>query len=205
MKCLGHVVSRDGFRACPSKIKAIADMPKPSNAKDMQRLVGKCQYYRKFIPNFSQFAAPLFKAQTTRRDFVWTEACDLAWTRLKETLVSDAILVHSDYNRDFLLDRDGSGEGLGAVLLQAYERGEKVVAYASRSLLEHEKKRTATTLGAAALIWALETFRSYIDGVHVTIRTDYAPLEYIRSKTDRCTRLERWALRLQEFRFTIQP
>ena len=39
----------------------------------------------------------------------------------------------------------------------------------------------------------------------MTIRTDHAPLEYIRSKTHRCKRLERWALRLQEFRFTIQP
>ena len=51
----------------------------------------------------------------------------------------------------------------------------------------------------------METFRPYIDGVHVTIRTDHAPLEYIRSKTDRCKRLEIWALRLKKFRFTIQP
>ena len=91
------------------------------------------------------------------------------------------------------------------MLLQAYDEGEKMVAYASLSLLEHEKKWTATELEAAALIWAWETFRPYIHGVHVTIRTDHAPLEYIRSKTDRCKRLERWSLRLQEFRFTIQP
>ena len=58
---------------------------------------------------------------------------------------------------------------------------------------------------AAALIWALETFRIYIDSVHVTIRTDHASLECIHSKTHRCKGLERWALRLQEFRFTIQP
>ena len=31
------------------------------------------------------------------------------------------------------------------------------------------------------------------------------PLEYMRAKTDRCKRLERWAQRLQEFTFTIQP
>ena len=136
---------------------------------------------------------------------MWTDACDLAWTRLKEALVSDAILVHPDYTRDFLLNCDGSGEALGAVPLQAYDEGKKVVAYASQSLLEHEKKWTATELEAAALIWALETFRPYIDGVRVTIRTDHAPLEHIRSKTDRCKRLERWALWLQEFRFTIEP
>ena len=100
---------------------------------------------------------------------------------------------------------DWDGEGLGAVLLQAYDAGENVVAYGSGSMLEHEKKWAATELEAAALIWALETFRLYVDGVHVTIRTDHAPLGYIRSKTDRCKRLERWGLRLQKFRFTIQP
>ena len=118
----------------------------------MQRFIGKCQYYRKFIPNFSQVAAPLFKAQSARRGFVWTDACDLAWTCLGEALISDAILVHPDYTRDFLLDCDGSGEGLGAVLLQARDEREKVVAYAWQSLLEHEKRWTATELEAAALI-----------------------------------------------------
>ena len=149
------------------------ELPRPASAKEAQRFIGKCQYYRKFIPNFSQVAGPLFKAQTARRD-LWTDACDLAWTGLKEALVSDAILVHSDYTRDFLLDCDGSGEGFGAVLLQAYNEGEKVVAHASRSVLEHEKKWTATELEATALIWASEAFRPYIDGVHVTIRTDHA-------------------------------
>ena len=57
------------------------------------------------------------------------------------------------------LDCDGSGEGLGAVRLQAYDEGEKMVAYASQSLLEHEKKWTATELEAAALIWALKAFQ----------------------------------------------
>ena len=69
VKYLGHVVTRNGIRACPSKIKAIVEMQKPASAKEVQRFIGKCQCYRKFIPNFSQIAAPLFKAQTARRDF----------------------------------------------------------------------------------------------------------------------------------------
>ena len=54
---------------------------------------------------------------------MWTDACAPAWTRLKEALVSDAILVYPDYARDSLLDCDGSGEGLGAALLQEYDEG----------------------------------------------------------------------------------
>ena len=137
VKYLGHLVTRDKIRACPSKVKAIVEMLRPTCAKDVQRLVGKCQYYRTFIPNVSQVVAPWFKAQCARRGFVWTEACDLAWTRFGEALIFDAILVHPDHTLDFLLDCDGSGEGLGVVLLQGHDEGEKVVAYASRSLLEH--------------------------------------------------------------------
>ena len=125
--------------------------------------------------------------------------------KLKAALMSEPLLTHPDYAKDFFLDCDGSGDGLGAVLLQNADDGEHVIAYASRTLLEHEKKWTATQLEAAAIIWALETFRVYIDGVHVTIRTDHAPLEYLKAKTNKCRRLERWALRLQEFRFTIAP
>ena len=70
MKYFGHLVTRDGIRACPSKIKAIVEMPRLARARDVQRFIGKCQYYRKFIPNVLQVAAPLIKAQIALRDFV---------------------------------------------------------------------------------------------------------------------------------------
>ncbi|KAL8456157.1 hypothetical protein Emag_000019 [Eimeria magna] len=61
----------------------------------------------------------------------------------------------------------------------------------------------ATELEAAALIWALETFRHYIDSTKICIRTDHAPLEYIRHNSSQCRRLERWALPLQDFKFKV--
>ncbi|KAL8441466.1 hypothetical protein Emag_007147 [Eimeria magna] len=115
----------------------------------------------------------------------------------------EPVLAHPDYTRPFYLDCDGSGDGLGAVLLQPYDEGERVVAYASRWLLDHERRWTATELEAAALIWALERFRHYIDTTEVCIRTDHAPLEYIRHNSSQCRLLERWAVRLQEFRFKV--
>ena len=58
MKYLGHVVTRNGIRACPSKLKAIVETPKPASAEEVQRFIGKCQYYRKFIPS-TEHRAPL--------------------------------------------------------------------------------------------------------------------------------------------------
>ena len=50
VKYSGHLVTRDGVRACPSKVTAIVEMPRPACAKEVQGFVGKCQYYRKFSP-----------------------------------------------------------------------------------------------------------------------------------------------------------
>ncbi|KAL8449406.1 hypothetical protein Emag_003591 [Eimeria magna] len=47
---LGHIVSRDGIKSCPSKVQAILEMPVPKTAKAVQRFLGKCQYYRRGAP-----------------------------------------------------------------------------------------------------------------------------------------------------------
>ncbi|KAL8436892.1 hypothetical protein ACSSS7_001394 [Eimeria intestinalis] len=154
----------------------------------------------KFIPHFA-IIAPLFLAAARTHNFNWTPQAQPTWRALCQSLTTEAVLAHPDYKRP---DCDGSGDGFGAALLQAHEDGERVIAYASRSLHDREKKWTATNLEAGAVIWALGTFRHYIDTANVCVRTDHAPLEYIRNNSSQCRRLERWALRLQEFRFEVQ-
>ncbi|KAL8440806.1 hypothetical protein Emag_007715 [Eimeria magna] len=207
LRCCGgqlpepHCVARR-YQAVPLQSSGHFGDAGSQTAKAVQRFLGKCQYYRKFIPNSSITAAPLFQAAARQEDFTWRPAADTAWRTLCKVLSSEPVLAHPDYTRPFYLDCDGSGEGLGAVLLQPYDESERVVAYASRPLLDHERKWTAE-LEAAALIWALETFRHYIDTMEVCIRTDHAPLKYIRHNSSQCRRLERWELRLQEFRFKV--
>ena len=44
-------------------------MPAPDNVKAVQRFLGKCQYYRKFILDFSVIAAPFFRLASTKEKF----------------------------------------------------------------------------------------------------------------------------------------
>ena len=62
VKYLGHVVTRDGIPAGPSKAKAIVAMPRLASAKELHRCIGKCQCCRKFSANISEIPAALFKA-----------------------------------------------------------------------------------------------------------------------------------------------
>ncbi|KAL8454773.1 hypothetical protein Emed_000084 [Eimeria media] len=191
VKYLGHIVSREGIRACPSKVKAIAEMPQPTTAKAVQRFQGKCQYYRKFIPNFSASASPLSKAAARQATFAFDDACRKAWDTLRQALMSEPLLAHPDSTRPFYVDCDGSGDGLGAVLAQPNDDGESVVAYASRALLDHGRKWTAIELEATAVIWALETFRPYIDGVELRAHKAHVEAKVVRSRASNIAHVRR--------------
>ena len=79
-----------------------------------------------------------------------------------------------------------------------------LVCFASHSLKPNEKKWTITELEALAVVWALETFRVYIESVKALVRTDHSPLVWVRNHAAKLARLARWVLCLQDFEFVIQ-
>ncbi len=56
---LGYIISSEGVRMDPDKVKAVVDWPSPDSLKALQRFLGFADFYRRFIRNFSQLAAPL--------------------------------------------------------------------------------------------------------------------------------------------------
>ena len=61
-KCtfLGHVISKDGLSAPPDRVEAIQRYPVPSSVSALRRFLGMVGWFRKYIPNFSSIADPLF-------------------------------------------------------------------------------------------------------------------------------------------------
>ena len=51
---LGYILSKDGLKVDPEKVKAILDWPVPSNVKEIQSFIGLCNYYRIFIKDFAK-------------------------------------------------------------------------------------------------------------------------------------------------------
>jgi len=56
---LGHVVSSEGVKLNPQRVKAIKDFPIPKSTTDVKSFLGLAGYYSKFIPQFSKIAKPL--------------------------------------------------------------------------------------------------------------------------------------------------
>ena len=97
VKYLGHIVSARGIQPDPVKLQAVKNFPRPTEVKELKGFLGLAGYYRRFVPGFSQIAAPLFQLQEKGTDFVWTEASERAFTVLKERLTEPPVLAFPQF------------------------------------------------------------------------------------------------------------
>ncbi|GIL61652.1 hypothetical protein Vafri_16049 [Volvox africanus] len=69
---LGHMVSAQGLRPMDAKIVAILALQPPKTLTELQVLLGLANYYRCYVPKFSELAAPL--NELTRKGVMWDES-----------------------------------------------------------------------------------------------------------------------------------
>jgi hypothetical protein len=200
---LGHMVSKEGIQPDPGKIEAVLHFPTPRNVMNVRSFLGLTGYYRKYVKGYSSLASPLF--DLTRKDatFVWDKSCEQAYQTLKAALVNALVLTRPDFKRTFWLDVDWSPKGVGAILSQKDGKFERVVAYASKSLMEAQRLFHPMEGECYALIWGVMHFRQYLHMKHFILRTDHKPLEWLTTISDAHGRRGRWVGLLQDFSFKI--
>lgn len=94
--------------------------------------------------------------------WIWITTEKEAFRNIKEALTTTPVLVCPDFNQPFTLQADASTHGLGAVLTQNLDGGERVIAYASRTLNQVEKNYSATELECLAVVWGIRRMRDYL-------------------------------------------
>ncbi len=152
------MVSKVGTRPDPGKVEAVLHFPTSNTVTGVRSFLSLTGYYRKYIRGYSKLAGPLF--ELTRKDvaFVWDVGCQQAYQVLKAALVDAPVLTRPDFRRMFWLDVDWSPKGVGVILSQKEGRLEKVVAYASKSLTEAQRKFHPMEGECYALIWGVMHF-----------------------------------------------
>jgi hypothetical protein len=103
IKLLGHTISKDGIEMDPTKIESIKMRKELTNAKEVQRFLGLCNYYRKFIKHFAEITSPLYALIRNDTIWDWNEQCQSAFDKLKAELTSEPILRQPDLKQIFLL------------------------------------------------------------------------------------------------------
>ncbi|KAK3084178.1 hypothetical protein FSP39_009620 [Pinctada imbricata] len=185
-----------------STLRELFERLRKANLKARPSLVG---YYRKFIPNFAAIASPL--TDLTKKGLpnkvTWGPSQENSFLSLKGNLTSSPILAIPDFMKSFILRTDASDKGIGAILLQERDGNKFPVAYASKKLLQREQNYSVIERECLAIVWAVMKFQSYLYGQEFLLETDHAPLVYLRRSKLGNSRLMRWALFLQTYKFRI--
>ncbi|KAK5868930.1 hypothetical protein PBY51_009902 [Eleginops maclovinus] len=194
---IGHLLTADGLKIDPDKVRTVRDMPRPTDVKGVQRLVGMVNYLSKFYQHLSDDCEIL--RQLTHRDNMWdwTEMHEEAFCRLKDNIAKAPVLKYYNPKEELTLQCDALETGLGAALTQ---KGEPV-AFGSRALTETERGYAIIEKECLAFVFGMENFHQYTYGRKVTVQSDHKPLENIVKKPllSAPKRLQRMLLRLQRY------
>ncbi|KRX75070.1 Transposon Ty3-I Gag-Pol polyprotein [Trichinella sp. T6] len=128
-------------RTDPSKTEIVASWPTPTSTSEIRNFLRLASYYRRFVKSFASIARPLHRLTEQGRQFSWSNEAEEAFQRLKRALTMAPILAFPRFDIPFVIDTDASETGIGAVLSQKHDpEGERVIAYASRTLSKTERK-----------------------------------------------------------------
>ena len=105
---LGHVVSVAGISPNPEKVVAVRDFKVPHNVKRIRAFLGLAGYYRRFVANFSKIASSLYNLLRQDITFIWTQACQQAFNKLINCLVTAPVLAYPCFTRPFVLHTGAS-------------------------------------------------------------------------------------------------
>jgi hypothetical protein len=179
---LGHVLSKHGVEVDHEKTKAITTYPVPKSAKDVKAFIGVCNYYRRFVKGFAEIASPLNKLLQKDVPFEWSSACQSAFEKLKQTLVSAPILAFPNFDKQFILRVDASGYSISYILAQLDDSGKEVaIHFGGRSLGPGERKWSITEREGLALFEGIKLFRPYLANESFVAYTDHVSLKWIQS------------------------
>ncbi|CAN6560039.1 unnamed protein product [Malus baccata var. baccata] len=205
---LGFLVHQRGVEVDKNKERPIMESPSPTNKVQLQRLLGKINFLRRFIANLAgkiQPLTPLLRLKD-KENFEWGPLHQEAFDNIKVYLTSPLVLVPSQRGKPLKLYISASDKSIGSLLAQNNEGGkEQAVYYLSRILTEVETRYSPVERLCLALYFIANKLRHYMLPCHLHIITKTDVIKYMLSKPMLTRRIGKWILALSEFSFQYVP
>ncbi|KAI5731337.1 hypothetical protein M8J77_008443 [Diaphorina citri] len=202
VKFLGHVIDENGIHIDDEKVKAIMNLPAPTNRKELERFLGSMNYLAKFIQNYSSRSSPIRDLLNKNSLWIWDENHEKCFQELKNCISNAPVLKFFDVNKDVTLSVDSSSYGIGCVLLQ----NEQPVAFSSRALNSSQKNYAQVEKEMMAILVGCLKFHKYIFNTKVIVETDHKALESLFKKplAQVPARIQRMMLKIQAYDLEVK-
>jgi hypothetical protein len=102
---LGFLVHEGGIEVGKKSMKAIDEVVPPTNLKELQSLLGKINFVRRFISNLSQKVLPFSPLLKLKKDqkFTWGDEQQKAFDEIKQYMKEPPVLVPPQLDKPFKL------------------------------------------------------------------------------------------------------
>ena len=201
---LGHTINVNGIKPLQERINKILTLPQPTSLKQANAFIGAIGWYRKFIKNYAQIAAPILAVTNlttnNKSKFKWEVQQREAFDNLKNILVTEPLLLnYPDPNAPLILSTDASDYCVGGVLYQEINGEQKNIYFYSQMLPKCQRKWPTVEKEALAIYYCVVRMKLYLLGREFIIQTDHCPLRDMHKKPTNNRRVDRISLILQQY------
>jgi hypothetical protein len=139
---LGFLVHERGIEISLKSQEAVRTMVPPTTKRELQQLIGKVNFVRRFISNLSGQIEPFMKLVKIKanEEFRWGAEQQRAFEEIKEYLSKPPELVPPQQDRPFYVYLSVGDTSIASVVIQVHDDKERVMFYLSKRMLDAETR-----------------------------------------------------------------
>ncbi len=214
-KCKFHVqktiflellMSIERLKMNSRKMQAVVDWSTLNNLTQMQFFIDFCNFYQRFIKNFSKIVRSIIQLTQKKIIFEWNKVCQTAFNHMKKCMTETFILRHFNQTRDFILEIDSFNYVNDKVLSQYDDKDvlHSIVFY-SKNMSSAECNYKIYDKKLLIIIWAFEHWWLELKLIDISIKMFINHQALISLMKDK--KLSQWQMRwiqkLADFNFKI--
>ena len=98
---LGHNISEKGILLSAHNLQKNLDFSLPKDTDHLRSFLGMCNFYKKFVPDYSNLVVPLF--ELLHKNFIWSEECNKNFEFLKEKMQKSPLLISPYFKKPYII------------------------------------------------------------------------------------------------------
>ena len=140
---LGHIVSKNGITIYSNRVKFILELSLPNHKKELQSVLGRISFLRRFISDIASLQQPLTAMLNKNIAFKWTKEGKEKFQAIKEALSIAQVMVNPYFLLDFVLCNLGIIYYITTILVQKNKDNfEFPIAFFNQCLTDYETRYT---------------------------------------------------------------